>query len=67
MVGAEKELTENLKHTHQQIDDQLNMLRENLQVKREEDDIGGILVKEYGYPNRSALTLSYPITSVSVP
>jgi hypothetical protein len=32
MVRAEKELTENLKHTHQQIDEQLNMLREQLQV-----------------------------------
>jgi hypothetical protein len=32
MVRAEKELTENLKLTHQQIDEQLNTLREQLQV-----------------------------------
>lgn len=32
MVRAETELTDNLKHTHQQIDDQLNLLREQLQV-----------------------------------
>jgi len=45
MVGAEKELTENLKHTHQQIDDQLNLLRENLQVRWKGREIGGIVVE----------------------
>ena len=35
MVKAEKELTENLKQTHGQIDDQLNMLREQLQSERQ--------------------------------
>ena len=35
MVRAEKELTENLKHTHQQIDEQLTLLREQLQSERQ--------------------------------